>query len=226
MPNAVVLRSDIQIESTLENRLWTVFHDIPRLYESLLRHLAPLGLNTADIRTEPGDGTLAGFNVQFWLLRFRLLVRVRLDQLECQWNELPAQDLPRFVEAVDQVIAAVAAAGEGTVPRVHQISSALHIGLEQSNAVDVIRRLVPVYPEIGPGQPLTAGVAFYFGPRDEVVSYSVGLEPSALFPPGLFSRITLNCDGRLHATQAQELVEGLIHDTIRAAGFDWKREPS
>lgn len=224
MPNAVVLRSDIQIESTLQNRLWTVFHDIPRLYESLLRHLAPLGLRTADIRTDPGDGTLAGFNVQFWLLGVRLLVRVRLDQIECQWNELTAEDFPRLVEALDQLISAVADAGESTVPRVHQISTALHIGLEGANAADVIRRLVPSYPEIGPGPALAAGVAFYFGPRDEIVSYSVGLEPSALFPPGLFSRITLTCDGKLSGTQVQERTERLIHETLRAVGFEWKRE--
>ena len=224
MPNAVVLRSDIQVESTLENRLWTVFHDIPRLYESLLRHLAPLGLSTSDIRTDAGDGTLAGFNVQFWLWRVHMRVRVRLDQIECHWNELTAQDLPRFIEAVDQVIAAVAEAGEGTVPKVHEVSTALHIGLESTDAVKVIQRLVPSYPEIGPGAPLAAGIAFYFGPRDEIVSYSVGIEPSALFPQALFSRITMTCDGKLSAPQAQERLESLIHDTIRVAGFEWKRE--
>lgn len=223
MANAEIARSDIEIHSRLKNRLWTVFHNIPRIYESLLAQLGPIGLTTADIRTDAGDGSLAGFNLNFWLFQFRLLVRVRLDSVEMRWNGLTAGDVPSMVDALDRVLSAVAHAGENTVPSTHEISAALHFVLENTSANDVIKRFAPTVPEIGPGPLLGTGVAMYYGPRDEVLSSSLGLEPSTVIPQGLFARITISCDGALSTHRLQERLENQIHETLRTFGFDWKR---
>ena len=80
-------RSDISIQGTFESELWCLFHDVPRLYSGLLHGLRDTGITPNSIKVDNGDGSLGGYNVQFWLFDFRVLVRVRLDRFEIRLSE-------------------------------------------------------------------------------------------------------------------------------------------
>ena len=72
--NFTIERREVEFESTFSPRLWRLVHDVPLLYDALLQKLAPLGLSSADLFPEPGNGSVGTTGLGFWLLGSRVHV--------------------------------------------------------------------------------------------------------------------------------------------------------
>ena len=157
------------------------------LYSSLLEGLSPLGLQLSDIRVETGDGTITGVNVNFWMLDYGVLTRIRVDSIESHCPRLDkvpedrvAQIFAAAVEAVTRASSRVAVANYGTTIAVHGQPQGLDVG-------EYLRRYCAEIPQ-GLGNPVGTGTLFYFGPERNHISTALTLDLSAQVKDGLFMR--------------------------------------
>ena len=201
MPAIEVLQSELQITSAFSARLWALVHDVPSLYDSLLDRLAPFGLSPSDIRTDSGDGTLGGLNVNFWLLNFGALVRVRLESLELNVGRLDRMDPERLSAAFEGLFDAVAGASPKIVATTHAATLSFHATLKDAKSADFLARFVRDVPD-GVGPYMGSGCVFYYGPRDQVVASALTLDRSAVYADAVFARTNVTFDGQKVAVAA------------------------
>lgn len=192
-----ISRAEIDVESRFEPRLWTLHHNVPALYEALLRNLTPVGLSTLDLRPDAGDGSVGGSGLGFWLFAFRANVRVKLEAFTFQCRSLGGVTRPQIVQAIGGVMAAIGQASDQQATFTgHTISYSCHGQLQGLPVTEFIRRFVPVGPAVERfGNHLGSGTAFYFGEAQPVLSSILTIDPSRELQDGLFVRVVLMIDG-------------------------------
>lgn len=77
-----VERSELNIQLTFARPFWPIANNIGLLYSGLLDQLREFGVTPQAIRPDAGDGSLGAFNVNFWLLQFGVMARIRLESIE------------------------------------------------------------------------------------------------------------------------------------------------
>ena len=65
--NFDIKRSEIELESSFQPRLWFLMDAVPKLYEALLVELSDAGLSSMDLRPDPGTGSVGSTGLGFWL---------------------------------------------------------------------------------------------------------------------------------------------------------------
>lgn len=180
-----VLRSDLTLQVAFSQPLWQLFHNIPALYGALLKHLGERGLRTADIRTDAGDGTLGGFNVNFWLLNLGMLVRLRLESVEVQadLNRVAADQL---APATDALLKAVRMASPELKFLTYSVTLGIHGHLNGANINEFLAKFTTNAPA-GSGPVVGSGCVFSYGQQDPIITSALTLEPSSK-TPYLFGR--------------------------------------
>jgi hypothetical protein len=213
-----VQKSDLQIRARFRTHLWTLFHNIPSLYSALLSGLGEFGVTPDRIRSDVGDGSLGAYNVNFWMLGFRALVRIRLEQLEVDFNDITKRDLDAFEQAFVRLCEALAAANPGLEFSNQTVDLGLHadtIGVQPPAYLSSFITRVPQLPNA-----VGSTVSFYFAPRDgKVIFRTLGVDLSAAMTGKLFVRIFSNYDGSVQPTNLRAVVESDVISGIAALGL-------
>ena len=167
MSRFTIERTDVELESSFAPRLWALIHDVPVLYEALLDKLDGAGLSTADLRPDPGDGSVGSAGLGFWLFGGKTNVRLGLDSVRLR--SLASSDVAAPMEGV---LAALRQVEPDVRFRAHTFEYACHGVVEGVRSADFVRQFVPAVPAIeGFGEYLGAGAAFYYRcglPRDQL----------------------------------------------------------
>lgn len=210
--NFAIKQREIEFESTFSPRLWSVVHDVPVLYDALLDRLAPVGLTSADLRPEAGNGSVGSTGVGFRLFGSQASVHIRLNSFRFRTSLLDAN----VVSSADGVVDALREAMRGELRfATHAVSYACHGSIEEATAADLVRRLVPNPPAIeGFGDHLGTGVALYFGEDPPAISSTLTLDASQVVPDGLFIRVFVVVDGAVGTISE---VRDLAEERVRTA---------
>lgn len=217
--NFAIKQREIEIESTFAPRLWSVVHDVPVLYEALLDRLAPVGLSSADLRPETGNGSVGSAGVGFWLFGSQVNVQIRLNSLRFRTSSLDAS----VVNSADGVAEALRQAMRNELRfTTHTVSHACHGLIEDTTAADFVRQVVPNPPAIeGFGAHLGTGVAFYFGEAPPTISSTLTLDASQVVPDGLFVRVLVVVDGAVGTIpEIRDLGEERVHTALASVGLE------
>src|SRR5882672_11014743 len=170
-------KSDLMIQLNFDQPMWVLAKDVSALYSSLVARMADFGVTTQAIRTDTGDGTLAGYNVNFWILQYGAIVRIRLDTVEVTCPNLATVNIEQLDSAFQRLWEALVSADPALSVRSSQVTLAMH---GQPNGVDArefLVRFVRATPT-GLGENLGAGVVFYFGERPPLTFSSVSADLS------------------------------------------------
>lgn len=213
-----VQRSELNVQVVLSTPHWALFHEIPRLYTAILLRLGSLGVNITNIRTDAGDGTLGGYNVSFWMLNARCLVRIRPTLAEISYSTFTNDDVANAQEVLVGVVAALRDSGgpDFAIANI-TVELASHGSPRGIEAPTFLRRFINRVPE-GLGNLLGAGVVFYFESPDTLLKV-ITADLSAMYPGSLYVRFVSRFSGDVDVASLAGLVDRQITEGLHGLGL-------
>ena len=188
-------RSSLIVQIDYRSRFWGLVHEIPRLYEALLRGLADFGVLDQNIRSDSGDGSLGGFKVNLWMLNYAAHVQLSLTGAELRCENLKRVALDQLEGAFVRLTEALVAADNDLAIQSYRVTIELH-GQPQGVATkEFLATFVntPEKDELGPS--LGSGALFYFGERPPVMISNFGVDLSGAIDGKLYFRSVNVLDG-------------------------------
>jgi hypothetical protein len=185
-----VAQSEIELETKFSPRLWSIYHDVPSLYEPLLDRLAYAGLSATDLRHETGDGSIGGTSLLFWLFGLQMQVHLKVESFQVRIPNLRQIAFSKASETVEAIRGAIRQTVGSQVSFIsHTVTYSCHGKPEGLKSVEIIRRLVPNLPQIDEfGECVGGGAAFYYSGRLPFLSVGITVDVSRIVPDGLFLR--------------------------------------
>lgn len=200
-----VQKSDVVINVEFGSYFWSLVHDIPKFYTALLVNLGEFGVNPTSIRSETGEN-LGAYNVNFWMLNFKALVKIRLERMEFSFNNITDLDIDRSVRAFQALMAALAASDENLKINGYRVEWGLHGFVEGATPRELIGRFVTSQPS-GIGPSFGAGAIFYFG--KDSVDQTITLDLSGAVTDALYLRLIGDYQGAPPAALRETFTERL-----------------
>jgi hypothetical protein len=184
-----IVQSEAELEVRFEPRLWSLVHDVPRLYEALLTNLAGCHLSASDLRPE-ATGSVGGASLSFWLFSFNVNVTIRLEGFSVRCSQLRQVSQDQLVACVEGITTALRqAAGGNFAVQGSTLAYTCHGEVEGLPVADLIGRFVSPGPVVaGFGANNGAGAAFYYGEAAPVVSSALTVDVSRVVSGGVFLR--------------------------------------
>ena len=211
-------RSDISIQGTFESELWSLFHDVPRLYSGLLHGLRDTGITPNSIKVDNGDGSLGGYNVQFWLFDLRVLVRVRLDRFEIDFRNTVQSDIVPVDHVLVGLVDALTASTSGFRVASYLVDLHLHGDVVGVDRNEYLGRFVKNAPDLGPS--LGSGCVFYFGDQPGAPLRTVTVDQSGVVPGKVSVRLYTLLDGSIAPGELRAVVEKEATASLAAIGLE------
>jgi len=214
-----VEKSDVTIHANFQAPFWPLVHNMPSLYSALLDGMREFGVGSQAIRNDSGDGSLGGYNVNFGMLEFRAIGRIRLETAEFQCPNLAKQDLDQIERAFVRFADALVTAQSDVRFASWDVSVNLHGQPEEIAAKDYLSGFLSKMPD-GMGPCTGSGVVFYFGERPPTISSSVTAEISAILPDRVFVRVHSMFDGAaVPPNQLRRVVQDNLDVGLRSIGL-------
>jgi hypothetical protein len=202
-----VKRASLSIQVKFLKQFWPLFHNIPSLYSALLERLSAFGVTPQGIKSEVGDGSLGAYNVNFWLLGFRALVRIRLEQVEVDFNSITEADLDLFEKAFLELLAALYQASPEAGASSYTFDLGLHGDLAGVEHKEYLSRFARSIPQL-PGPFIGCGFVFYFGAEGPATLRSASADLSGAMPGKLFVRVFSVYNATVELSGLRSLIEG------------------
>jgi hypothetical protein len=183
-----------------------------------LNELGDVGITVNGIKSDVGDGSLGAYNVNFWLLGFRALVRVRLERVEIQVNNLTRQDLDQLEGAVIKLIRALSKADPKSVIASYTIDLGLHGSLVGTDPKGHLGRFLRAAPNSS--TPLIGcGVVFYLGADDIATVRSVTADLSGVLPGNLYVRLFSVYSNSVQPSGLRQVIDKDARDALALLGL-------
>ena len=122
------------------------------------------------------------------MLGFRALVRIRLERLEIQFDNITQADVEPMERAFVRLLGALAAAQSDFDLSSYAVDIGLHGRLSGVEPKDYLGTFVAKSPSL-PGPYIASGVIFYFGEDGAAAVRTVTADLSGLVPGNLYVRI-------------------------------------
>ena len=211
-------RSDISIQGTFESELWSLFHDVPRLYSGLLHGLRDTGITPNSIKVDNGDGSLGGYNVHFWLFDFRVQVRVRLDRFEIDFRNIVQSDIAPVEHLLLGLVDALTTSTSDFRVAGYHVDLHLHGDVVGVDRNEYLGRFVKNAPDLGPS--LGSGCVFYFGDQPGAPLRTVTVDLSGVVPGKVYVRLFTFLDGSIAPGELRTVFEKEAKASLAAMGLE------
>jgi len=179
---------DLFLQATFAEPAFSIFRDLPALYQKLYTTLSRHGLKLADIKTERGDGSLGELCVTCSLFDFSTTIRVRLDRVEIQCVDTARVTNKQFEEAALSVLQIFDQTAAQTSYQAFIFAINIHGTIADTSPREFLSKFVANAPS-SLGSPLGAGAVFYFGADDGRLTSSITVDLSARQAEGVFLRV-------------------------------------
>lgn len=213
-----VERSELAVQLSFAAPFWAIANNIALLYSGLLNHMRDFGVTPQGIRPDSGDGSLGGFNVNFWILQFGAIVRIRLDGIEL--------NAPTFSVDVDQLEHAFLAldsslhdAQKDLGYSNYVVTVGIHGRVEGIESKEFLARFTGDVPP-GLGDVVGSGAVFYFEGRPPATLLSVSADLSAVVTDGVFLKVHSVFDGSMKPELLRKVAEQHLEQSIKAMGLE------
>lgn len=214
MPSFDIVQSEAELEVRFQPRLWSLIHDVPRFYESLLSNLSACHLSANDLRPEAGS-SVGGSTLSFWLFNFNVNVTIRLEGFSVRCGQLRLVTREQLLQVLDGIIAAIGQAAGGNLSALGAtVAYSGHGQIQGDQGLEVIGRFTTPGPAVeGFGEKNGAGAAFYYGEAAPLLSSALTVDVSRVVPGGVFVRVVL----ALAAGMSNATLIDVAVDRVRAA---------
>ncbi len=218
-----VEKADLNIQFNFVEPFLPLATNMALLYVPLLDHMRQFGIGAQAIRTDAGDGSLGGFNVNFWVLQFGALVRIRLESAELHCSSLAAvnvDDVERVLLTLDEVLRA---AHNELRYAGYNVTVSFHgqpVGIESR---EYLSRFVNNVPR-DMGASIGSGVVFYFGEQPPRVIASVTLDLSAAMPDRVFVKLNSIFGSELPLRNLRQAVEQQLRLGLHGIGLEIEQQ--
>lgn len=211
-------RSELNAQLSFSAPFWPIANNIAGLYAGLLKHLRDFGVTSQAMRTDSADGSLGGFNVNFWMLNFGVIVRIRLDGIELNAPTfgVDADQLERAYRALDQ---GLREAQNDLSYSSYVVTVGMHGRVEGSESKQFLARFTTGAPE-GLGDLVGSGAIFYFEGRPPATLLSVTADLSAVVAGGVFVKVHSVFDGSMQPEALRAAAERQLEQSVKALGLD------
>lgn len=213
-----VERADLSVQATFRTHFWSLFHNIPDLYSALLRELGEFGVTPNSIRTDAGDGSLGAYNVNFWMLNFRVQVRIRLEQVEIHSNNITQPDAELFERAFIRLFQALAGASREFAISGYAVDLGLHGQPTGVEPREYLASFVRRRPDL-PGTYIGSGVVFYYGEDENSTIRTVTADLSGALTGKVYVRIYSLLKDTVQPQTLRGVVEGNMTAALRGIGL-------
>lgn len=210
-----VQKSDLTVHIQFGGYFWSLVHDIPRFYTALLTNLGEFGVTPTSIRSETGEN-LGAYNVNFWMLNFKINVRIRLERAEFVFNNLTGADVEVGERAFAALMQSLAASNEQFSVSGYQVDWGLHGFAEGVDSREMLSRFVTRTPE-GLGDLHGRGAIFYFG--KDSVRQSLIMDMSGVVRDAIFFRFIENFDGPPPSEKLGDHWGARLQTALKSVGF-------
>ena len=210
-------RSELNVQLSFASPFWPLANNIAALYAGLLRHLRDFGVTSYAIRPDSADGSLGAFNVNFWMLNYGVIVRIRLDSVEL--------NAPNFGVDVDQLERAFRALDQSLREAQNELAYSGYVvtvgmhgrveGMESKEFLDKFTRNAPP----GLGKSMGSGAVFYFEGTPPTTLLSVSADLSAVVPGGVFVKVHSVFDESMKPEGLRGLAEQQMEQSVMALGL-------
>ena len=187
-------RASISVQANLKPLLWTLAHQMPALCGILLEELGSLGVDPSDMRIDNGDGSLEGYNLNFWALDFRARCEIRLSRVEIECGRLEqveTQDLNRLLQVV---LGAVERTDSNVGVNSYEIVVYTH-GVPIGTTPQAFLQRFACRGVDGLGPNIGNGAAFHFGGSGVRTNCSISVDISRMFLDSIFVEVRAGFDG-------------------------------
>ena len=216
--NFQVEKSDLVIQVNFGARLWALMHNIPLMYEALLREMGEFGVAADGVRSEGGGGSLADYNVNFWALNLRLLVRIRLEGVELQ-TDMQGVELDYLERAFVSLTRALRVAHKDLPFTTYAVTANLHGQPDGVSAKDYLLDFMGKAPD-GLGPISGYGAIFSLEPDPPCSSFTVSAQPSAALAEKVYIGVKSIFDGTaVGPEQLRKMAEEKTNLALNALGL-------
>lgn len=211
-------RSELNVQLSFSEPFWPLANNIALLYTGLMKHLRDFGVTTYAIRTDSGDGSLGGFNVNFWMLNFGVIVRIRLDGVELNAPNfgVDADQLERAFRALDQ---SLREAQNELNYSSYVVTVGMHGRVEGVESKQFLEKFTSNAPQ-GLGNLMGSGAIFYFDGQSPATLLSVSADLSASVAGGVFVKVHSVFDGSMKPEALRASAEQQLEQGVKALGLD------
>jgi hypothetical protein len=210
-------RSELNVQLSFASPFWPLANNIAALYSGLLKHLGDLGVTSYGIKTDSADGSLGAFNVNFWMLNFGVIARIRLDGVELNSPSfgVDADQLERAFRALDQSLheAQSDLAYSGYV-----VTVGMHGRVEGTGSNEFLDKFTRNAPA-GLGKSMGSGAVFYFEGTSPTTLLSVSADLSAVVAGGLFVKVHSVFDESMKPEGLRAFAEQQLEQSVKALGL-------
>lgn len=210
-------RSELNVQIGFASPFWPLANNIAALYAGLLKHLRDFGVTSYGIRPDSADGSLGAFNVNFWMLNFGVIVRIRLDGVEL--------NAPSFAVDTDQLERAFRALDQSLREAQHDLAYSSYVvtvgmhgrveGIESKEFLDNLTRNAPT----GLGKSIGSGAVFYFEGAPPATLLSVSADLSSVVAGGVFVKVHSVFDESMKPEGLHSSTEQQLEQSVKALGL-------
>lgn len=211
-------RSELSVQLGFVTPLWAIATNIALLYSGLLNHMREFGVTSQGIRPDSGDGSVGGFNVNFWILQFGAIVRIRLDGVEL--------NAPSFNVDVDQLERAFLALDSSLRDAQKDLSYSnyvvtvgVHGRVAGTESKKFLARFTGDVPP-GLGDVIGSGAVFYYQGRPPATMLSVSADLSAVITDGVFVKVHSVFDGSMRPDALRKAAQQHLEQSTKALGLE------
>jgi len=211
-------RSELNAQLAFAEPLWPIANNVAALYSGLLAHMGEFGVTSHAMRADNGDGSLGGFNINFWMLQYGAIVRIRLDGIEV--------NVPNFSVDVGQLERALLALDLSLREAQNNLSYSnftltvgMHGRAEGVDSKQFLERFTGKAPQ-GLGSLVGSGAIFYFEGPPPITVLSVSADLSATVAGGIFVKVHSVFDGSMKMDALRRVAEPQLEQSIKALGLD------
>jgi len=193
--NFQVSRADVTFDAKFPQPDFEMLADDASFLEKIFRFLQPHGLRTADVRFDPGDGSIGDEQIVCQLPSYWITVRVRVDRIEIVSTTLLREQTQALKGVVASALGAVVEHRAGIPFASFGMALNLHGAIEGIAAQSYLARYMANPPK-GLGPQVGNGMAAYFGQHDDRLFASVTADLSAVVPNAVFVKVQAQWDSR------------------------------
>lgn len=214
-----VEKSELNVQLNFASPYWPLAQNISGLYAGLLKRMAEFGVTSQALRPDVADGSLGAFNVNFWMLQFGVIVRIRLDSVELNAPNfaIDANQLERAFVALDQSLRDVQPDLKYSTSTVTIL---MHGRVDGFEPKQFLERFSNSRPE-GLGSFLGSGTVFYFEGRPPLTLLSVTADLSTAVAGGISVRVHSVFDDSIRPDALRAAAEEQLVLGVQGLGLDF-----
>ena len=219
LAKAQTRRASLFVAASFRPLLWGLANRMPVFCDHIFGRLGKFGVGPNEMRVDNGDGTVGGYNLNFWALDYQIRCTMRLPRAEVDCHAMENVDVETLDEVIQAVLEAVEATDENVVVENYEVSFQIHARTTDTTPRELLQQFVKYEPK-GMGPCIANSVSFTFGTNGKRNSSSIAADLSREFFDSIFIDGRVDFDGtKIHRSDLKSEAADYVTESLTALGL-------